>query len=406
MGVIRTRVIDWLGGVLSDVRGSEATPSESATTQLMACRWMEVARQVMASYVASALQLSEVRFYRDGFDGRPRRVYEDESWLWNVSPNPNMTRAELVSRLVASLLGGIGPSDVDGRALVVPVTRGGQTSIYLADNFPVVRHAGAEDTFDGVSVEGDSTVVPRRLMTSDVYRFDVAGADLGGWSSLMRQLDAQYQQLADLTIQAMRDHDVPKWLYRMEQPSNGTPEQKAAYEEQLRASLRRFVQSGMPAALPLYKGQDMERVEYGAGASPVTPEMVTGVRKDMFEVAAVCFRVPTSLLYGNTNNFSELVSAFLTFAVDPVARLVSEEITRKTFSREEWARGCRAVVDTTHVRHVDLFEVADQVEKLVGSSIDSPNEIRGFTGQDAIPASWADEYQRTKNHEDAGGGEN
>ena len=403
MGIIRTRVVDWLGHLLSESSASEAANAESgdsATAQLEACRWMEVARQVMASYVASALQLSEVRFYRDDGHGHVRRVYEDEAWLWNVSPNPNMPRAELVSRLVDELL------CRDGRALVVPVRRGGRTSIYLAENFPVVGHAGGDDTFEGVSIEGSTTVCPRRLRASDVYRFDVSGGATGGWSALMGQLDAQYQQLADLSIQAMRDHDVPKWLYRMEQPLNGTPEQVKAYQDQLARSLRSFVRSSVPSALPLYKGQDMSRVEYGAGASPVTPDIVSGVRKDMFETVAVCLRVPTSLLYGNTNNFSELVSALLTFAVDPVARLLSEEITRKTFTREEWARGCKAVVDTTHVRHVDLFEVADQVEKLVGSSIDSPNEIRGFTGQDAIAAPWADEYQRTKNHEDAGGGEN
>lgn len=403
MGIIRTRVADWLGHLLSESSASEATNAgsgDAATAQLEACRWMEVARQVMASYVASALQLSEVRFYRADGHGHVRRVYEDEAWLWNVSPNPNMPRAELISRIVDELL------CRDGRALVVPVRRGGKTSIYLAENFPVVTHAGDDDTFEGVSIEGSTTVCPRRLRASDVYRFDVSGGATRGWSTLMGQLDTQYQQLADLSIQAMRDHDVPKWLYRMEQPPNGTPEQRAAYDEQLKASLSTFVRSSVPSALPLYKGQDMSRVEYGAGASPVTPDLVSGVRKDMFETVAVCLRVPTSLLYGNTNNFSELVSALLTFAVDPVARLLSEEITRKTFTREEWARGCRAVVDTTHVRHVDLFEVADQVEKLVGSSIDSPNEIRGFTGQDPIADSWADEYQRTKNHESAGGGEN
>ena len=403
MGIIRTRLVDWLGNLLSESSASEATDAGiggAATRQLEACRWMEVARQVMASYVSTALQLSEVRFYRDDGRGHVRRVYDDEAWLWNVSPNPNMPRAELVSRIVDELL------RRSGRALVVPVRRDTRTSIYLADNFPVVPHAGAEDTFEGVSVEGSMAVCPRVLRASDVYRLDVTGGDMGGWTALMRQLDAQYQQLADLAIQAMRDHDVPKWLYRMEQPVNGTPEQVEAQKAQLAKNLRAFVQSAAPTALPLYKGQDMSRVEYGAGASPVTPDLVAGIRKDMFETVAVCFRVPTSLLYGNTNNFSELVSAFLTFAVDPVARLLSEEITRKTYTQAEWARGCRAVVDTTHVRHVDLFEVADKVEKLVGSSIDSPNEIRGFTGQDAIPAMWADEYQRTKNHEDASGGEN
>jgi hypothetical protein len=125
----------------------------------------------------------------------------------------------------------------------------------------------------------------------------------------------------------------------------------------------------------------------------------------MFESVAECFRMPTSLLYGNTNNFAEILSSFLTFAVDPVAVGMGQEITRKTFSMREWAAGAKATVDTTRVRHVDIFQIADAAAKLVGSSIDSPNEVRGFTGQERIDAPWADEYQRTKNNESAAGGE-
>ena len=89
--------------------------------------------------------------------------------------------------------------------------------------------------------------------------------------------------------------------------------------------------------------------------------------------------------------------------------MIAEEITRKTFTQAQWSasKGETSVtVDTTHVRHVDLFGVADKVAKLIGSSVESPNEIRKFTGQEPIPKPWADEYQMTKNNEAAGGGEN
>ena len=53
----------------------------------------------------------------------------------------------------------------------------------------------------------------------------------------------------------------------------------------------------------------------------------------------------------------------------------------------------------------DIFDVADKVEKLVGSSVDTPNEIREFTRQRPVAAPGMDDYQRTKNFETAGGGE-
>ena len=103
--------------------------------------------------------------------------------------------------------------------------------------------------------------------------------------------------------------------------------------------------------------------------------------------------------------------AFLTtLRLYPIAKgVIAEEITRKTYTQEQWSasRGQTCVTfDTTRVRHVDLFGVADNVAKLIASSVESPNEIRTLTGQERIDQPWADEYQRTKNNEAAGGGDN
>lgn len=395
MGFLRRKLVDWLGKELT--LNSEV--SAQVAEDLERCRWMEAAREVMASYVTAALQLSEVRFYdRDG-----HRDHGNGAWLWNVSPNPNQSRAEFLDALCHRLLVGDGAGH-DGEALVVPRSVGGQTTIHLADGFSRERRPLAEDRFSAITLAGTNGSLPGELTSSQVF-FLTLGGGADGWSALMAQVDAQYEALADSAITAMREHAAPKWFYRAEQPAFGTPEEDEAYREELKASLRKFVTARDPAVMPLTKGQDMERASASSKDSPIMPDMVAAIRKDMFETAAVCMRIPTSLLYGNTNNFAELVSALLTFAVDPVARLLSDELTRKTYTPTQWSAGARVSVDTTHVRHVDLFSVADQVAKLVGSSVDSPNEIRGFTGQDRIDAPWADGYQMTKNNDTAGGGE-
>lgn len=392
MGIIRTRLVDFLGHMLSDSGVSKA--ETTIVKGLEECRWMEVAREVMASYVTAALQLSEIRFYSSS----DMREYANSAWLWNVSPNPNQSRAEFISALCHKLL------VEDGEALVVPRSVGGRTTIHLADGYSREEHPLGQDKFSGISFGGVDGTLNETLLSSDVFYFTVGGGR-GGWSALMQQLDSHYDRLADTIITAARDHAVPKWIYRADRPTNGTMAQLEQDKETIKSNLKAFTTARSTSVLPLFKGQEIERVAEGAHADPIMPDAVSAIRKDMFESVAVCMRIPTSLLYGNTNNFTELVSALLTFAVDPVARSIDDELTRKTYTPSSWAAGAHARVDTAHVRHVDLFAVADQVEKLVGSSIDSPNEIRGFTGQDRIGASWADEYQRTKNHESAGGGE-
>ena len=53
----------------------------------------------------------------------------------------------------------------------------------------------------------------------------------------------------------------------------------------------------------------------------------------------------------------------------------------------------------THVRVVDIFDVAVKLDKLIQDAMVNTNEGRGLIGMDPILAAWANEYNRTKNME-------
>lgn len=398
MAIIRQRIIDWLGNVVSD---TNPTPAETQVIDdLAACQWMEVARAVMVSYVVAAIQRSEIVFKTDGM-----RSYDRDAWLWNVSPNPNQSRAEFMSCLLMRLL------KDRGDALVVPVKRRGLTHLYLADGFTPEPHPGGRDVFANICIEGSTEVVRRSLTADDVYYFRIDSDS--SWMQLMRNMDALYDQLGTSVAQALIDSNGRKFVLHLEQDINGTEQQRKAIENYIKGNLRSFVRSSN-VVLPMYRGMNLERMSAGptgaVSSVNAATAQTTQIRKDMFDTAAACCRIPAAFLEGNTNNFEQLLESFLTFAVDPIAKgVIAEEITRKTFTQAQWSasKGETSVtVDTTHVRHVDLFGVADKVAKLIGSSVESPNEIRKFTGQEPIPKPWADEYQMTKNNEAAGGGEN
>lgn len=383
MPTIRQRVIDWLGNTLSD-SGVDA----EVVSDVEDVVWVEVAREIVSSYISACLTRCEFRFI--GRDGQPS--LDNDAWLWNVSPNPNQSRAEMMGQLVRRLL------VTDGRALVVPVRRSGTTSIYVADNFPETVVAGGENTYANVSVEGSTVPGRKRYRASEVYAFRVTDPAA---LALMRRLDAQYDRLAESFVSASRSRNASQWLLSLDQPVSGTDEQVRKAKDYIEGSIRRFVTS-QNAVMPMYRGMGLQKLSTDStrGQNGAAGD-VLGIRKDAFEMVAETYRVPTSLLYGNTNNFAEVFNAMLTVAVDDKARLISDELTRKTYTPEEWAAGCRVVVDTTHVRHVDVFAVAQQAQALVGSGIDSPNEVRGFTGQPPIGEPWADGYQMTLNNQSA-----
>lgn len=385
---MRATIVDFLGNVL----GEDGKPTGSKVFEAEErCRWMEVARSILESYCIAAIQMSTVRIYRSA--DAPEAA-DHESWLWNVSPNPNQSRAEFVSEMLHVAL-----TDRDG-ALVVPIARNRQTQLWLADGYSINEQPGREDRYEYVSIGGSTEVARRSYRASEAYRFKLMPCP--GWSDLLTLAVKEYQELGAAAEAAFEDSNAMRYKLSTETPVSGNDKNMQRIAEYIDQSLKPFLK-GDRGVLPVYKGFDLTRL---AGASSAASwrrsEDIINIRKDMFDAVAACFRVPVSLLYGNTNNFEAVWTSFVTFCVDPIARAMADEIARKTLTEEEWMAGGRVVVDTSHIKHVDLFDVADKVEKLVGSSIDTPNEIRTFTGQRPVSAPGMDEYQRTKNFETAG----
>lgn len=385
---VRSTVVDFLGNVL----GEDGKPTGSKVFEAEErCRWMEVARSILESYCIAAIQMSEVRIYRSA---DAPEASDHESWLWNVSPNSNQSRAEFVSELLHTAL-----TDRDG-ALVVPITRNRNTQLWLADGYSINEQPGREDRYEYVSIGGSTEVARRSYRASEAYRFRLMPCP--GWSELLTLAVSEYQALGSVAEAAFEDSNAMRYKLMTETPVSGTDKNMQRIADYIDKSLKPFLK-GDRGVLPVYKGFDLTRL---AGASSAASwrksEDVIAIRKDMFDAVAACFRVPVSLLYGNTNNFEAVWTSFVTFCVDPIARAMADEIARKTLTEDEWMAGGRVVVDTSHIKHVDIFDVADKVEKLVGSSVDTPNEIRSFTRQRPVSADGMDDYQRTKNFETAG----
>jgi HK97 family phage portal protein len=389
---IRSITFDFLGRIL----GEDGAPTESKIFESeQRCIWMEFARSVLESYVVAALPLSPVRIYTDA---KAAESLNHDAWLWNVSPNPNQSRAEFISALVHESL------RHDKGALVVPVKRGTRTHIYLADSFTVDKRPGREHRYTDITIEGSTEVARRSGYTAgEVFLFRLAPAE--GWARLNRLADDEYGKLAQVAEEAFVDAGASRYKLMTGVPVSGAAKQMDDIRAYMEASVGPYLRA-QRGILPVYKDFNLERL---AGASNAASwrrsEDVIAIRQDMFDAVASCFRAPASLIWGNTNNFDSVAKSFLTFGVDPLARAIEDEIARKTLSEEQWAAGGSVVVDTTRINHVDIFDSAQSIEKLVGSSIDSPNEIRILTRQRPVDKPGMDDYQRTKNNEPAGGGD-
>ena len=78
---------------------------------------------------------------------------------------------------------------------------------------------------------------------------------------------------------------------------------------------------------------------------------------------------------------------------------MGDELTRKSFTFDEWAKGSRVIVDTKCINHVDIFNVADKVDKLISSGVFSIDAVLSALGYQPLNTEFSQAHYITKNYE-------
>ena len=56
-------------------------------------------------------------------------------------------------------------------------------------------------------------------------------------------------------------------------------------------------------------------------------------------------------------------------------------------------------IDTTCIKHTDIFSIADQADKLISDGIYSVDDLRAKLGEIPLNTWWSKQHVRTKNYE-------
>ena len=98
--------------------------------------------------------------------------------------------------------------------------------------------------------------------------------------------------------------------------------------QQTEAMLKRNLQTFIDNANSVYFETKGSRLEPVKVENAVEPNDISDLRKEIYDSAAIAFKVPKSIMYGDMTNMGDLVNTMLTFSVDPEAKMISDEVTR------------------------------------------------------------------------------
>lgn len=376
MGMVE-RLYDWLGRRLDANAPSEGDViAESLSARAPA----SLAYDTAVSYIAQMVAKCPVKVYRKG--KLDDRAYE--SWVWNEFPNPNQSGPEFKAALVHEMFRS------DKGAIVLPLGR----SIYIA------RGTATKDALDGDMY--DELKVGNRIVkgphyVGDLYRFRMGGPSP---AKSARGLDGTYGALLSSAASDFKRRSAEKWKLKLTARDAGDGKQREVIDEYTTKTLKKFTEADDTAVYPEFKGQELMRV--GDGRQAVSSDAFVTLRKDCDEAVAGLLKMPSSMLYGNVNNYNEVFRSFMSFAVEPVIEVIEAEMTRKTFSPDEWLSESFCKLDTKNLKYTDLFDAAADADKLVAASILTPYDAAKWLGLDPVDEEWAHAYWMTKNYVPAG----
>lgn len=328
--------------------------------------------------IASAASLCEFRTYQNDTRTRAKDWY-----AWNVEPNQNQNGTEFKRLLFARLLR-------YNEALVFQRRDG---SLYLADTFARNAYAFRPCTYTGVSTNG--LTLSYTLLEDQVYYFRLANQDA---AALLGRLRGLYSKAMAEAFGKYQKSGGRSGILHINGTARGTKTFETDIDTLMNDRFKKFFES-KNAVLPLFDGytytpQDGPAVQ--KGASEV--QDLDSLMKQAQDRACNAYHVPPSLLRGDVTNMDEAVKSLLTFGLKPPVEVVQTEINRKAYGAA-MLQGWRLNIDTTHVRAVDVFDIAEKADKLRQDGIYNVNELREKVGDDRIPQPWADEYSITKNME-------
>lgn len=338
----------------------------------------ELAVYSAISLIANAISQSEIRVYKGG-----KAVMDEDYFTLNIKANPNESASEFWHKVVEKAL-----RAEPGKGALCFI-KGGH--IYCADQYTIEqKRPFAGNIYSGIVV--DDFQMDKKFSANRVFVFKLENID--GYN-LIKRWHSEYGKMISTAMGAFKDTNGKKFVLKVEGVQAGDPKFREEFENYLKEPIKKFI-NGETEILVEYDGRTL--TEMKREQSRTNSEDSVTLIEETFKVAGKAFKIPESLMLGNITNINDVIKSFLTFAVDPWADMIGKVITGQ-YGYEEWEQGNYYKCDTSTVNHVDIFDMADKIDKLISSSFACVDEVREKAGLDRLNEEWSSKHLLTKNYE-------
>lgn len=327
------------------------------------------------SKVARSIAKCEIKTYLNG-----KEVQQDDYYRLNFRPNKNQNSSAWIQKLITQLY-------LNNEALVIETF---DHDLLVADSFDKKVRAVYDWSFSDVRV--DDWTFPTTYQMSDVFYFRLNNDNV---KHLIDQACSTYGKILEAAGETMSQQGGVKAVINMQGLARSqTPKDKDDITDLFQNKLK-YLWTKRNAVIPLQQGMNFQDLNKGQGWASTRD--YRDLVNDIYDLTASAFGIPPVILRGEVAGTKDAFDMYLTDCIDPLADLISTEITSKMYSKSQWKSGSKVLIDTTQVKHLEIFDLAASVEKLIGSGVMTINEVRPRLGYEESDDELADKLLITKN---------
>lgn len=373
------KIIDYFRSIFGkkDAVAAELTSENHSTEQSF--HLTELALFTAIDIIARSLAKCEFVTVNNNRESR-----KDEYYLWNYSPNKHQTKIEFFTQAVAKLI-------FDNELLIIETA---DNQLLIADSFSRTEHALIDDSFSGVTCR--NFTYQRTFLESEVIYLRYNNFALNG---LLADMCDTYEQLM-LSAQERYNKAVGhKGILELENYSFGDENFTETYNKVLSKQFKSFY-SNKNAVMPIFKG--MKYSEPSTDAGKTTNSEINDIQKlrtEAYTVVGNALHIPPAILSGEASQLSDAMDCAIGNAIDPIANMFEQEITKKRFGSTEFNKGNYLLIDTTTVRHIDAISQANNLDKSIASGVLTPAQAQKYCNMLPCSEAWAHTYYITKNYQ-------
>lgn len=327
--------------------------------------------------IANAVSKCEFKTYHNNKEQKGREYY-----LWNIEPNQNQSAAVFINKLIGQLYR-------NNEALVVEVNQ----KLYVADAYEKTVYALKNYKFSGVVV--DNYQLTKTLEMSEVLFFELNSADM---RALINGMYDSYSKLITHASNAYRKSRGRKGILKID----GIAEESETFDEEFEDLMTKHFKTFFEnenAVLPLFEGYTYTDISQNAKTySTESTRDIKALADDIFDFTARAFSFPPSLAKGDVQDTEKATDELLTFVVDPLIKMLQQEINRKRSGYQGIVSGTYLRIETLAVKHIDIFDISTPIDKLISSGAFTINDILEVIGKPKLDDEWANQHFITKNY--------